>query len=238
MEGVYVVVHPEVHLDDGGSADEFDVGQGLKQGCVLGSLLLNVFLTAVLCVAEKRFLVDAVVTENIFFFFFILRRMGKNKALAHHTSTYFHTRRGSIKLSCFRSPTLAGAPFGSHGEHGAGDITWCLQGAWACLQWYKTETYDRPSVRLRLEVRLLKAEVIEAEVIETLLYGCMTWIPNKPDYDTQRQVHHSHAPPMPRMAETEARRPHHLVRQRACQDSFQEHIGDTTKTEDIGLRES
>ena len=31
-----------------------------------------------------------------FFFLFILRRMGKNKALAHHTSTYFHTRRVSI----------------------------------------------------------------------------------------------------------------------------------------------
>ena len=30
---------------------------------------------------------------NFFFFFFILRRMGKNIALAHHTSTYFHTRR-------------------------------------------------------------------------------------------------------------------------------------------------
>ena len=40
--------------------------------------------------------------------------MGKNKALAHHTSTYFHTRRVSIQLSRFRSPTLAGAPFGSH----------------------------------------------------------------------------------------------------------------------------
>ena len=31
-----------------------------------------------------------------FFFFFILWRMGKNKAVAHHTSTYFHTRRVSI----------------------------------------------------------------------------------------------------------------------------------------------
>ena len=38
--------------------------------------------------------------------------MGKNKALAHHTSTHVHTRRVSIQLSCFRSPTLAGAPFG------------------------------------------------------------------------------------------------------------------------------
>ena len=31
-----------------------------------------------------------------FLFFFILRRMGKSKALAHHTFTYFHTRRVSI----------------------------------------------------------------------------------------------------------------------------------------------
>ena len=33
---------------------------------------------------------------SFFFFFFILRRMGKSKALAHHTSTYFHSRRVSI----------------------------------------------------------------------------------------------------------------------------------------------
>ena len=34
--------------------------------------------------------------STFFFFFFILRRMGKSKVLAHHTSTYFHTRRVSI----------------------------------------------------------------------------------------------------------------------------------------------
>ena len=44
---------------------------------------------------------------------------------------------------------------------------------------------DRLGVRLRLKARLLKAEVIE-----TLLYGCMTWSPNKPDYDRLRQVDH------------------------------------------------
>ena len=32
----------------------------------------------------------------LFFLLYILRRVGKNKALAHHTSTYFHTRRVSI----------------------------------------------------------------------------------------------------------------------------------------------
>ena len=57
---------------------------------------------------------------------------------------------------------------------------------WACFQRYKMEIYDRPGVRLRLKVWLLNAEVVE-----TPLYGCMTWSPNKPDYDRLRRVHHS-----------------------------------------------
>ena len=46
--------------------------------------------------------------------------------------------------------------------------------------------YDRPGVRIRLKVRLLKAEVVE-----TLLYGCMTWSPTKPDHVRLRRVHRS-----------------------------------------------
>ena len=40
------------------------------------------------------------------------------------------------------------------------------------------------------------------------------------------------------MAETEARRPHPIVRRRACQHSFREHRGDSAQTEDIvcGIR--
>ena len=64
------------------------------------------------------------------------------------------------------------------------EITWRLQRAWGCFQQYKMEIYDRPGVRLRLKVRLLKAEVIEK-----LLYGCMAWSTNKPDYDRLRRVH-------------------------------------------------
>ena len=43
---------------------------------------------------------------------------------------------------------------------------------------------------------------------------------------------------MPRMAETEARRPHAIVRRPACQDSVREHRGDSAQTEDIvcGIR--
>ena len=33
--------------------------------------------------------------------------------------------------------------------------------------------------------------MLKAEVVETLLYDCMTWRPNKPDYDRLRRVHHS-----------------------------------------------
>jgi len=65
------------------------------------------------------------------------------------------------------------------------EVTRRIQRAWACFGRYKMEIYDRPSVRLRLKVRMLKAEVLE-----TLLYGCVTWSPSKADYDRLRKVHH------------------------------------------------
>ena len=54
-----------VRLDDREYSDKFAVGQGLKQGCVLAPLLFNMFFTAVLRVAEKRFLADAAITDNM-----------------------------------------------------------------------------------------------------------------------------------------------------------------------------
>ena len=54
-----------VRLDDVECSDKFDVGQGLRQGCVLAPLLFNMFFTAVLRVAEKRFLADAAITDNM-----------------------------------------------------------------------------------------------------------------------------------------------------------------------------
>ena len=47
------------------------------------------------------------------------------------------------------------------------------------------EIHDRPSVRLRLKVRMLKVEVLE-----TLLYGCVTWSPSKANYGRRRKAHH------------------------------------------------
>ena len=54
-----------VRLDDGECSDKFDVRQGLRQGCVLAPLLFNMFFTALLRVAERRFLADAAITDNM-----------------------------------------------------------------------------------------------------------------------------------------------------------------------------
>ena len=78
-----------------------------------------------------------------------------------------------------------GEAVGSYRELSA-DMTRRLQTAWACFQRYKMEINDHPGVRSRLKVRMLKAEVIE-----TLLYGCVTWSPTKLKYDRLRQGHHS-----------------------------------------------
>ncbi|CAN0557587.1 unnamed protein product, partial [Laminaria digitata] len=50
------------------------------------------------------------------------------------------------------------------------EVTRRIQRAWACFARYKMEIYDRSGVRLRLRMRMLKAEVIDS-----LLDGCVTW---------------------------------------------------------------
>ena len=45
--------------------------------------------------------------------------------------------------------------------------------------------YDRSSAPLELKIRMLRAEVLE-----TMLYGCVTWSPRACHYDTLRRAHH------------------------------------------------
>ena len=47
-----------------------------------------------------------------------------------------------------------------------------IRKAWCSFRKYTLELCDRPSAPLELKIRMLKAEVLE-----TALYGCVTWSP-------------------------------------------------------------
>ena len=56
---------------------------------------------------------------------------------------------------------------------------------WACFRRFGPELYNRTSAPLRLKIRMLKAEVIE-----TLLYGCVTWTLCAKHFAKLRTAHH------------------------------------------------
>ena len=56
-----------------------------------------------------------------------------------------------------------------------------IRNAWCSFRKYTLELYDRPSVPLELKIRMLRIEVLE-----TILYGCVTWSPRACHYDTLR----------------------------------------------------
>ena len=60
-----------------------------------------------------------------------------------------------------------------------------VRNAWCNFRKYTLELYDRPSAPLELKLRMLRAEVLEK-----MLYGCVTWSPRAGHYDTLRRAHH------------------------------------------------
>ena len=60
-----------------------------------------------------------------------------------------------------------------------------VRNAWCSFRKYTRELYDRPSAPLELKIRMLRAEVLE-----TMLYGCVTWSPRACHYDTLHRAHH------------------------------------------------
>ena len=60
-----------------------------------------------------------------------------------------------------------------------------IRNAWCNFRKYAFEMYDRPNALLELKIRMLRAEVLE-----TMLCGCVTWSPRACLYDTLRRAHH------------------------------------------------
>ena len=60
-----------------------------------------------------------------------------------------------------------------------------VRNAWCSFRKYTLELYDRPNAPLELKFRMLRAEVLE-----TMMYGCVTWNPRACRYDTLRRAHH------------------------------------------------
>ena len=60
-----------------------------------------------------------------------------------------------------------------------------IRNAWCSFRKYTLEQYDRPSAPLELKIRMLRAEVLEI-----MLYSCVTWSPRACHYDTLRRAHH------------------------------------------------
>ena len=58
--------------------------------------------------------------------------------------------------------------------------------AWACYNPFKRALYDMEDAPFTLKVRMLKAEVME-----TLLYGCVTWILGQQLFAELRTAHHN-----------------------------------------------
>ena len=61
-----------------------------------------------------------------------------------------------------------------------------IRSAWYSFRKYTLELHDRPSAPLELKIRMLRAEVLD-----TILYDCVTWSPRPCHYDSLRRTHHS-----------------------------------------------
>ena len=60
-----------------------------------------------------------------------------------------------------------------------------IRNAWCSFRKYTLELYDQPIAPLELKMQTLRAEILE-----TTLYGCVTWSPRARHYDTLRRAHH------------------------------------------------
>ena len=86
------------------------------------------------------------------------------------------------------NPTNEFVYLGGNVNHNANlsiEVNRRIRNAWCSFRKYTLELYDRPSAPLELKIRMIRAEVLV-----TMLCGCVTWSPRACHYDTLRLANH------------------------------------------------
>ena len=211
------------------------VEQGLRQGCVLAHLLLNIFFAAVINVASTRFKADKGIMDALVH----LRKKrgagGRGKATAGESALEtplwgmlyagdagvisrspeqlgkmmgvivvvcaaigLTVLEAKTEIMCLRAKGMpestatfsvkaAGQVYNqtNHNADLSIEVDRRMRNAWCSFRKYTLELYDRPSAPLELKLWMLRAEILE-----TMLYGCVTWSPRECHYGTLRRAHH------------------------------------------------
>ena len=108
----------------------------------------------------------------------------RTKEMPESTATFSLEAAGQVYKQMDESVYL-----GKNANHNADlsiEVNRCTRNAWCSFRKYTLELYDRPSAPLELKIRMLRAEVLE-----TIMYGCVTWRPRACHHDTLRRAHHS-----------------------------------------------
>ena len=65
------------------------------------------------------------------------------------------------------------------------EVGWCIRNALCSFRKYTLELYDRRNAPLELKIQMLRAEVLQ-----TMLYGCVTWSPRACHDKSLHRAHH------------------------------------------------
>ena len=107
----------------------------------------------------------------------------RTRGMSDATVTFSVEAAGQVNKQTHNFVYLAGNV--NHHADLSIEIDRLIGNAWCSFRKYSLELYDRPSAPLELKIRMPKAEVVE-----TMLYGCVTWSPRAYHYDTLRRAQH------------------------------------------------
>ena len=108
----------------------------------------------------------------------------RTKGMPKSTATFNVEAAGQVYSQTNEFVYLGGNA--SHNPDLSIEVDRRIRKAWCSFRKCTLEVYDRPSAPLELKIWMLRAEILE-----TMLYGCVTWSPRACHYDTLLRAHHS-----------------------------------------------